>query len=155
MIVKPQNRTPEHPLGELFSMLAFEQPSWRLQTSILDAFGLRFEYFWYSTWKLFYKKRKSWTMKQKHRKNCGLLTIRTFRTYQNPTKDLPKTCFGATLQTNSDFSLILVIFGLGFGPLWAPCWCSLAPKIPQGCQKMPPEVPLAPLWAPKGRPRYP
>ncbi len=74
---------------------------------------------------------------------------------ENPTTDHLNTCFGASLRTNSDFSPILVPFALRFGTLWTSCWRPLAPKAPPARPKVPPELLLAPLWAPRVRPRRP
>ena len=50
---------------------------------------------------------------------------------------------------------IFVNFGLRVGSLWESLWRPLVPKVPPACPKVPPELLLAPLWAPNGRPRRP
>ena len=74
---------------------------------------------------------------------------------ENATTDHLKTCFGARLRIDSGFSSILIPFALQNGPLWASCWRPWAPKAPPARPKVPPELLLAPLWAPRVRPRRP
>ena len=125
----------------------------------MDAFGLRFEYFWCSEFSFFPKKQKA-TASKKRSKYNSFLTICRSQGHQKLVAEHLKTCLGPRLGTNTDFSSILVPFGLCFGPFWASFWCPLAPRSivkgtrsSKGASRAPPGTPPGPQGSTKAPPR--
>ncbi len=117
-----------------------------LQTSILDAFGLRFVYFWCSEIEFFnaaQKKPNSIRIPSKSQRKCD----------HRPSKNMLRRSAQNQLRFSSDFGTFWPPFWFPLGIILEPLGTQGPPCAAKGASRAPPGLPLGPQGSTKAPPR--